>query len=266
MEGKRFITKDVLCQTTYCDMNYTEKMLYIYLVLSADDDGFVGNPKKIQQTYTYNRQALSVLEKNGFIITFPNDVCVLTHWNMMNKVPPSKHVDTIYTAEKARLRVDKKGVYHLIAQSSGETACLPGGAERVTAADEQRNRIKENRIEENRNTSTQYISDNHSSETKADKAAAYTAEFEEVWALYPKKINKYKAFIAFRKALETGAAVADIKAGIERYRDYIARKKIKERYIKHGSTFFNQRGWEDDYDIEIPSTKTELDKELLALF
>ena len=189
MEGKRFITKDVLCQTSYCDMNYTEKMLYIYLVLSADDDGFVGNPKKIQQTYTYNRKALSVLEKNGFIITFPNDVCVLTHWNMMNKVPPSKHVDTIYTAEKARLRVDKKGVYHLIAKSSGETACLPGGAERVTAADEQRNRIKENRIEENRNTSTQYILDNHSSETKADKAAAYTAEFVEMRALNIKKLT-----------------------------------------------------------------------------
>ena len=108
---------------------------------------------------------------------------------MMNKVPPSKHVDTIYTAEKARLRVDKKGVYHLIAKSSGETACLPGGAERVTAADEQRNRIKENRIEENRNTSTQYILDNHSSETKADKAAAYTAEFVEMRALNIKKLT-----------------------------------------------------------------------------
>ena len=152
------------------------KMLYIYLVLSADDDGFVGNPKKIQQTYTYNRKALSVLEKNGFIITFPNDVCVLTHWNMMNKVPPSKHVDTIYTAEKARLRVDKKGVYHLIAKDDAEPGQREGENEHESAADEQRNRIKENRIEENRNTSTQYILDNHSSETKADKAAAYTAE------------------------------------------------------------------------------------------
>lgn len=265
MEGKRFITKDVLCQTSYCDMNYTEKMLYIYLVLSADDDGFVGNPKKIQQTYTYNRKALSVLEKNGFIITFPNNVCVLTHWNMMNKVPPSKHVDTIYTAEKARLRVDKKGVYHLIAKSSGETACLPGGAERVTAADEQRNRIKENRIEENRNTSTQYILDNHSSETKADKAAAYTAEFEEVWALYPRKINKYKAFIAFQKALETGATVADIKRGIERYRDYIERQKLSEKYVKHGATFFNQKCWEDGYILDIGPESEAFDEELYNL-
>ncbi|MBQ3334463.1 MAG: hypothetical protein IJG85_02555 [Eubacteriaceae bacterium] len=71
----------------------------------------------------------------------------MTHWYMMNKVPPPKHIATIYTAEKARLRVDQNGDYHLIAKSSGETEGLPGGAERITAADEQRNRIKENRIE-----------------------------------------------------------------------------------------------------------------------
>ena len=103
-------------------------------------------------------------------------------------------------------------------------------------------------------------------DAKQLKTAVYTAEFEALWALYPKKRNKYKAFIAYKKAKKTGVTDSDIKAGIERYRDYIAREKIKERYIKHGSTFFNQRGWEDDYDIEIPSTKTELDKELLALF
>ena len=122
-------------------------MLYIYLVLSADDDGFVGNPQKIQQTYTYNRKALSVLEKNGFIITFPSNVCVMTHWYMMNKVPPSKHIATIYTAEKARLRVDKKGVYHLIAKDDAEPSQRGGENEHESAADEQRNRIKENRIE-----------------------------------------------------------------------------------------------------------------------
>ena len=100
---------------------------------------------------------------------------------------------------------------------------------------------------------------------KSKKAAAYTAEFEEVWALYPRKINKYKAFIAFQKALETGATVADIKRGIERYRDYIERQKLSEKYVKHGATFFNQKCWEDGYILDIGPESEAFDEELYNL-
>ena len=78
-------------------------------------------------------------------------------------------------------------------------------------------------------------------------------------------MNKYKAYVAYQKAVDSGASVDDIKAGINRYRDYIAREKIKKQYIKHGSTFFNQRSWEDDYDIDIKPKRPQFDDGLIDL-
>ena len=39
----------------------------------------------------------------------------------------------------------------------------------------------------------------------------------------------------------------DIINGLDKYNAYIKQEKIEARFIKQGSTWFNQRSWEDDY-------------------
>lgn len=89
-------------------------------------------------------------------------------------------------------------------------------------------------------------SNNTSNNTKNNNPA--NADFEKLWAIYPNKKGKPAALKAYEKAVKDGATFAEIERGILAYKAQIAREKTETRFIKHGSTFFNQRAWLDDYD------------------
>ena len=74
-------------------------------------------------------------------------------------------------------------------------------------------------------------------------------DFEVLWKLYPKKQGKQMAFKAYKKARKEGATFEEIKAGIEAYKDYLEAERTDMKYVAMGSTFFNQRRWQDDYTI-----------------
>lgn len=75
------------------------------------------------------------------------------------------------------------------------------------------------------------------------------SRFDRLWDLYPKKQGKQKAFEAYKKAIRDGASDEDIEAGIRNYAFYIEKTHTEQRYIKQGSTWFNQRCWNDDYVV-----------------
>ena len=74
-------------------------------------------------------------------------------------------------------------------------------------------------------------------------------DFEEVWKIYPKKQGKENAKKAYIKARKAGTSNCEIVAGLLRYIDFIKANRTEDRYIKHGSTWFNQKCWDDDYSI-----------------
>lgn len=87
-------------------------------------------------------------------------------------------------------------------------------------------------------------------------------DFEEVWKAYPKKQGKEAAKKAYIKARKAGTSNCEIVAGLTRYRLFITRNKTEDRYIKHGSTWFNQKCWEDDYSInDVPATSNSVPSE-----
>ena len=69
-------------------------------------------------------------------------------------------------------------------------------------------------------------------------------DFEELWKLYPNKKGKTNAY---KKYLKTKVDDETIRQGILNYVAYIKLKNIQPQFIKHGSTWFNQEGWNDDY-------------------
>lgn len=91
------------------------------------------------------------------------------------------------------------------------------------------------------------------SETNANKKIdpkEIENDFEEVWKAYPKKQGKEAAKKAYIKARKAGTSHLEIVAGLTKYKLFIQQNKTADKYIKHGSTWFNQKCWEDDYSIQ----------------
>lgn len=81
--------------------------------------------------------------------------------------------------------------------------------------------------------------------------------FNDLWKEYPNKKGKNNAFKAYKKAVEDGVTDEVILDGIRRYNKEIQLKKTEKKYIAYGSTWFNQKRWEDDYITNDYSNKEE---------
>ena len=75
-----------------------------------------------------------------------------------------------------------------------------------------------------------------------------SAEFETLWNLYPRKQGKTQALKAYKKARKNGTTFEEVEQGIKAYCKQIAALKTDAAYIKHGSTWFNNEAWKDDYN------------------
>ena len=83
---------------------------------------------------------------------------------------------------------------------------------------------------------------------KNSSSAELESEFELLWAKYPRKIGKAKALQSFIKARKSGKYTYElIENGLNRYVEYIEIQGTDEQFIQHGSTWFNQEKWLDDY-------------------
>lgn len=83
---------------------------------------------------------------------------------------------------------------------------------------------------------------------KSDIESDLENRFATLWKMYPNKKGKPKALTAYKKAVKSGVTDKEIQTGIENYLAEINAKGTSKDYIKHGSTWFNGKGWEDDYD------------------
>lgn len=82
---------------------------------------------------------------------------------------------------------------------------------------------------------------------KSDKSQ-FESDFEECWSIYPKKQGKAQARKAYLKFAEKDPDLKEkVTSGIKSYIGYIGQNRIENRFVKHGSTFFNQECWNDDY-------------------
>ena len=111
MANRRMISKDILYCDEYLSLPDKEKVLYTYLLLEADDDGFLKNYRHIISTIEATQKTLENLIDAGFVIKFDTGVIVLTHWRCQNQVQKSKKTNTIYQDELSLLEVDQTKKY-----------------------------------------------------------------------------------------------------------------------------------------------------------
>lgn len=78
------------------------------------------------------------------------------------------------------------------------------------------------------------------------------SDFEKLWKLYPKKIGKKPALAAYKRVMsrkKNPATNRQIQDGIVAYRQLISSKGTEKRFVKDGSTFFNQEAWNDYLEV-----------------
>ena len=99
---------------------------------------------------------------------------------------------------------------------------------------------KENNIENN-------IDNIKEKNIKKEKDSLLIDEFETIWTRYPRHEGKQNALKSYIKARHEGVDMVTIKDAVESYRRMCESERREKRYIKQGSTWFNQRSWEDEY-------------------
>ena len=111
MANKRMIRKDVIDTDAFLDMPLSTQALYFHLNLRADDDGFVGNPKRVATLIGASEDDLKLLIAKRFVILFENGVIVIKHWRMHNTLSADRYHETNFTDEKSMLRLKENKAY-----------------------------------------------------------------------------------------------------------------------------------------------------------
>ena len=111
MSKKRMFSQQITDSDAFLEMPLSAQALYFHLGMSADDDGFLNNPKKIQRVIGANDDDLKLLIAKNFVIAFESGVMVIKHWKINNYIRADRYTETVYREEKALLSIKENGVY-----------------------------------------------------------------------------------------------------------------------------------------------------------
>lgn len=118
MAERRMLKKSLLNRDDFTQMPNDAKLLYVLLVVNADDEGFVDNPNGIALINHIAPDCLKILVAKRFIIPFHNgNLIVIRDWRAQNRISERKRQETDYAAELQMLK-EVKGKYYLIGAES----------------------------------------------------------------------------------------------------------------------------------------------------
>ena len=113
MAQKRMFAMTIVDSDAFLDMPLSAQALYFHLNMRADDDGFVGNPKKVMRTVGAAEDDLKLLIAKRFLITFESGVIVIKHWRIHNTLSAGRYHETSYVSEKDMLKLKRNNAYTL---------------------------------------------------------------------------------------------------------------------------------------------------------
>ena len=111
MAERRMFSKTIIDSDAFLDMPLSTQALYFHLSMRADDEGFVGNPRKILRMIGASEDDIKILILKRFILTFDSGIVVIKHWKIHNYIQNDRFKETTYLEEKATLTLDGKRAY-----------------------------------------------------------------------------------------------------------------------------------------------------------
>lgn len=105
--------KDITGSDAFMEMPSSTQALYFHLGMEADDDGFVGNPKKLAKLVGTSEDDMKILIAKRFVLVFPSGVLVIKHHRMNNNWDKYNCRRTVYTEEFSKLYIKENMAYTL---------------------------------------------------------------------------------------------------------------------------------------------------------
>ena len=82
--------------------------------MRADDDGFIGNPKRVIKVINASEDDLKLLLAKRFILAFESGVIVIKHWRMHNTLKGDRYKQTPYQDELKQLTLKENKSYTIM--------------------------------------------------------------------------------------------------------------------------------------------------------
>ena len=117
MAQKRLFSMQIVDSDAFLDMPMTSQLLYFHLSMRADDEGFVGNPKRVIKMIGSSEDDFKVLIAKRFLLTFESGVVVIKHWLIHNTIRMDRFNPTNYQEEKSTLFLKDNKAYTDMATS-----------------------------------------------------------------------------------------------------------------------------------------------------
>lgn len=124
MAAKRMFTMKICDSDAFLDMPLSTQCLYFHLNMRADDDGFIGNPKRVQKVVGASEDDLKLLIAKRFVLAFEDGVIVIKHWRMHNTIQADRYTPTAYQDEKGCLILKENKSYSFTPENGMETKCF----------------------------------------------------------------------------------------------------------------------------------------------
>lgn len=196
------------------------RLLYYELGVRADDDGFVGNPRKITRFAECSEEDIKTLEDNGFIYMFDSDVLAIRHWTVNNQLRNDRYHGTYYVEEKKKFckNMDNKTYYFI---DDGMSNGIP-------LVDLDKIREEELNKENSKNNLAKQKEEKKNTVNESEIDEEIEKQFDVLWDKYPKKIGKAEALKCYNEAIQEGYSF-DV---MDNYIKYIDLNGIEKEYIK----------------------------------
>jgi hypothetical protein len=104
--GHRMFSVTFTESDRFVEMSLHAKALYLFLVLRADDAGFISSARSACRQNEIPDDAIEELVDRGYLLRFDGSVYLIAHWLEHNKVEPSKYTETNYKNELSQLDVE----------------------------------------------------------------------------------------------------------------------------------------------------------------
>ncbi|MCH5157464.1 MAG: hypothetical protein J1G02_06295 [Clostridiales bacterium] len=111
MAKKRMFSNVVIDSDAFCDMPLSAQALYFHLGMKADDDGFIGSPRRIQRNIGASEDDLKLLLAKGLCYAFETGVFVIKDWLVHNTIQRDRYTPTIFIDERAKLVITESKTY-----------------------------------------------------------------------------------------------------------------------------------------------------------
>ena len=103
----------IIDSDNFLELPLSTQALYFHLLMRADDDGFINNPKRIQRLIGGSEDDFKLLIAKQYILTFSSGVIVIKHWKMHNYIKKDRYRETDCITEKNMLYEDENKTYTL---------------------------------------------------------------------------------------------------------------------------------------------------------